>query len=455
MASLAPTLRPPGPKARTPLGHLTAIRRDVLGFLSRVAGEFGDIAWFRVGPMPVVLLNHPDYIQDVLLAHHREVVKGRPLRLARQLLGEGLLTSEGDHHARQSRIVSPSLHPQRLHAYGSVVADYTARLGEVWTDGATVDILEEMIRLATAIAGRTMFHWDISPAVASDIGKSLGDAMALFSRVSLPYAERLLLLPLPSNRRFFRARAHLDAVIYRLIEERRGDKRDQGDLLSMLLLARDSEGDGGGMTDRQVRDEALTLFLTAFDTVSLSLTWTWYLLAQHPEAAARLEEELDEVLAGRPPTVDDLARLPYTRAVLAESLRLYPPVYAIAREAVVAFEVGGYPIPPGTLILMSPYLMQRDPRYYPDPTRFEPRRWDHAAGPRPPRFSYFPFGAGARGCIGQPYALQEAALILATLAQRWRLALVPGPPVRLRPLINLRPSDGIRMKLHQRRTAGG
>jgi cytochrome P450 len=218
----------------------------------------------------------------------------------------------------------------------------------------------------------------------------------------------------------------------------------------MLLQARDGEG-GRGMTDRQVRDEALTLFVTAFDTVSLSLSWTWYLLARHPQVVSTLEEELDGVLAGRPPTVEDLLRLPYTRAVLAESLRLYPPVYAIARETVAGLEVGGYEIPPGTLILMSPYLMQRDPRYYPEPGRFEPARWHQAGGTKPPRFSYFPFGGGPRGCIGQPYALQEAALILATLAQRWRMALAPGPPVTVRPLINLRPRNGIRMILRERR----
>ncbi|HEU5039576.1 MAG TPA: cytochrome P450, partial [Gemmatimonadales bacterium] len=239
---------------------------------------------------------------------------------------------------------------------------------------------------------------------------------------------------------------------YGLIAERRRDGRDHGDLLSLLLGARDGET-GGGMTDRQLRDEALTLFVTAFDTVSLAMTWTWYLLAQHPRVAEELEGELDAVLAGRPPSVEDLPRLPNTRAVLAESLRLYPPVYAIARETVLRFAVGGYEIDPGTLILMSPYLLQRDPRYYPDPERFDPGRWLGSA--RPPRFSYFPFGGGQRGCIGQPYALQEAALILATLARRWRMALAPGPPVTLRPLINLRPRNGIRMVLRERRPAAG
>jgi cytochrome P450 len=241
-------------------------------------------------------------------------------------------------------------------------------------------------------------------------------------------------------------------VVYGLIAERRQDGRDHGDLLSLLLAARDDQT-GGGMTDRQLRDEALTLFVTAFDTVSLALTWTWYLLAQHPRASQELEAELDAVLAGRPPAADDLARLPFTRAVLAESLRLYPPVYAIAREAAVGFAVGGYEIAPGTLILMSPYLLQRDPRFYPEPDRFDPTRWIGGA-PRPPRFSYFPFGGGPRGCIGQPYALQEAALVLATLAGRWRMRLAPGPPVGVRPLINLRPRNGVPMVLSARQPVG-
>lgn len=441
---------PPGPKARTPLGQLMAVRRDILGFLTGLAGKFGDVAAFSVGSINVVLLNHPDYIQEVLLTNNRNFVKGRPLRLAKQLLGEGLLTSEGDFHARQSRIASPALHPQRLQGYGPVVTDYTLRASEGWSDGIQVNILDEMVRLATAIAGKTMFHWDIDSSAAAGIGAALDDAMGLFSRVSLPYAEWLLRVPLPSNRRFFRARARLDRAIYGLIAERRREGRDRGDLLSMLLVAQDSDGDRGQMTDRQIRDEALTLFLTAFDTVSLSLTWVWYVLAQHPEAEKTLWAELDRVLAGHLPTVEDLASLSYTRMVLSETLRLYPPIYAIAREAVNTFNVGGYTVRAGTLILMSPYLMHRDPRFFAEPERFDPERWHPTKGTKPPRFTYLPFGGGPRGCIGQAYAMQEASLVMATLAQRWRMRLVPGHTVVLRPLINLRPSHGIPMVLEQR-----
>lgn len=444
------TSRPPGPKTRTPLGHLLAFRRDVVGFLTKIAEQYGDIVYFRVGPMGVVLLNHPDYIREVLQTSHRNFVKGRPLHLAKRLLGEGLLTSEGDFHARQSRIVQPALHAQRVDAYGAVMTDYAARLSRGWSDGVTVDMAREMTRVATAIAGKTMFHWDVDSAVATGIGNALEDAMRLFSRVSIPFAEWLLLLPLPSTFRFYRAKAHLDSTIYRLIAERRREGQDRGDLLSMLLLAQDSEGDGGTMTDTQVRDEALTLFLTALDTTSLALTWTWYLVSQHPAVETQLHAELDTVLSGRSPTVDDLDRLPYTHMVLSEAVRLYPPTYAIARQTIGAFAVGGYTLPAGTLILMSPYVMHRDPRYYPDPGRFDPLRWNPETRAKLPKFTYFPFGGGPRGCIGQSYALQEAMLVIATLAQDWRMRLAPGHPVELLPLINLRPRYGMRMILERR-----
>ncbi len=398
---------PPGPTSRSPFGQLLSVRRDILGFLTRLVAEFGDVASFRAGPIRGVLLSHPDHVQEVLATNHRNFEKGRPLRLARVLLGEGLLTSEGEFHARQSRIVSPALLPHRLVGYAPHVTDYTLRMSAAWSDGRSVNIMDQMVRLATAIAGKTMFSWDMDSSVAAGIGHSLDDAMRLFSRVSLPGAEWLLHLPLPSNRRFFRARAHLDRVIYGLIDERRQRPGEKHDLLSMLLQAQDSEGEREHMTDRQLRDEALTLFLTAFDTVSLCLTWVWYALARHPNVEAALWAELDQVLGGRAPTVEDLGNLPYTKMVLSESLRLYPPIYAIAREPVRDFTVGGYTIRAGTLVLLSPYVMQRDPRFYPDPEQFNPRRWDPATGTRPPRFAYFPFGGGSRGCIGQPYALRR------------------------------------------------
>lgn len=445
--------RPPALKSGSALRNLLAIRRDVLGFLARVAKECGDIGSFLVGPMRLVLLNHPDYVREVLLTNARNFMKGRPLRLAKQLLGEGLLTSEGDFHARQSRIVQPALHPERIRGYAAVVVDRAERACGRWRDGETLDVLREMVTLATEIAGTTMFHWDMDPVVAAGVGGALEDAMSLFTRASIPRAEWLLKLPLPSSRRFHRAKAHLDAVIDGLIAERRrdGNAGKLGDLLSMLLVAQDREGDGGTLTDRQVRDEALTLFLTALDTTSLALTWTWYLLSQHPAIEEELHAEIDGVLGDRSPSVESIDCLPFTRMVFLEAMRLYPPIYAIARQAIAAFTVGDYTVPGGTLVLMSPYLLHRDARYYADPTRFDPRRWASDSAPRPPKFAYFPFGGGPRGCIGQPYAMQEGVLVLAAVARRWRLRLVPEYSVAFQPLINLRPRHGMPMIPERRR----
>ncbi len=417
-----------------------------------MATRYGDVVSFRVGRVRVVLLNHPDYIREVLQTNNANFVKGRPLHLAKQLLGQGLLTSEGEVHTRQSRSIQPAFHAERIRSYGKVMTDYATRWSDGWSDGATVDVLREMTNLATAIAGKTMFQWDLDSNVARGIGAALADAMSLFSRASLPFAELLLKLPLPSSRRFRLAKAHLDGVIYRLIAERRRDApgHDRGDVLSMLMAAHAHLDNAKPMPDRQLRDEALTLFLTALDTTSLALTWTWYVLSQQPDVEGALHAEIDQALNGRTPTMADIERLPYTRMVFLEAMRLYPPIYAIAREAIDDFTVGGYRVPRSTLVLLSPYVMHRDPRYYPDPERFDPHRWDMAAEARRPGFTYFPFGGGPRGCIGQSYAMQEAILVLATLAGRWRMLLAPGHRVTFQPLLNLRPRGGMPMVLQRR-----
>ena len=443
------SLYPPGPKAKTPLGHLLAIRRDLIGMLTTIAKEYGDIAYFKIGPIDIVLLNHPDYIKDVLVTHHRNFVKGRPLEMAKRLLGEGLLTSEGEFHTRQWRMIQPAFHRKRIEAYGAVMADYASRLSERWCDGMAVDIAQKMTQMATAIAGKTMFNTDVESA-APEIDRALAAATSLFTRVSIPFSEWLLKLPLPSTFRFYRAKARLDATIYRMINEHRRSGKDDGALLSLLLLAQDEEGDQGVMTDQQVRDEALTLLLTAFDTTSLALTWTWYLLSQHPEAEAELHAELDRVLGGRLPTVDDLPKLQYTRMVLTEAMRLYPPLYVIARKALNDYPVDQYIVPAGTLILMSPYLIHRDRRFYANPSKFDPKQWASETHPQAPKFAYFPFGGGPRSCIGESFAWMEGILVIATLAQRWQMRLVPGHPVALLPLVNLRPKYGMSMIVQRR-----
>jgi cytochrome P450 len=304
--------------------------------------------------------------------------------------------------------------------------------------------------MSTAIAGKTMFSTDVE-AEAAEIVQALAVATSLFSRASIPFSEWLLKLPLPSTFRFYRAKARLDATIYRMINERRHSARHYGDLLSLLLLAQDEGGDKGTMTDQQVRDEALTLFLTAFDTTSLALTWTWYLLSQHAEVEADLHAELDRVLGGRMPTVDDMPKLQYTRMVLTEAIRLYPPVYVIARKALNDFSVDKYIVPANTLILMSPYLMQHDSRFYPEPNTFNPKQWASDTHAQAPKYAYFPFGGGPRSCIGESFAWMEGMLVIAALAQSWKMRTVPGHPVALLPLVNLRPKYGMAMIVQRRR----
>jgi cytochrome P450 len=446
---------PPGPRSKLPGGLLLALRRDPLGFLARVARDYGDLAHFKLGPEEIFLLNHPDYIRDVLVTHNRLFMKGRGLQRAKRLLGEGLLTSEGEFHRRQRRLAQPAFHRQRIAGYGATMVAYGARARDRWQAGAALDIAREMNGLALAIAGKTLFDADVE-AEADQIRQSLTDAMKLFTTTTLPFAELLEKLPLPMTRRFRKARERLDATIYRIIAERRRSGEDRGDLLSMLLLAQDEEGDGGQMTDEQLRDEAMTIFLAGHETTANALTWTWYLLAQHPQVEARLHAEIDAALAGRLPTVDDLPRLRYTEMVFAEAMRLYPPAWVLGRRALSDYEIGEYLIPAGSILLMSPYLMHHDARYFAEPDRFDPLRWTEEhnlvaeAQAARPKFSYFPFGGGPRQCIGESFAWMEGTLLIATIAQQWRLRLLPGHPVEMLPLVTLRPKHGLRMTPERR-----
>lgn len=450
MSKIDTTKLPPGPKTISPLGHLFSFRRDSLGFLRKIALEYGDIVQFKIGPIRIVLLNHPDFIKEVLSTQPGNFVKGRPLEMAKELLGEGLLTSEGDFHKRQSRIIQPAFHLNMMNAYAPVMTAYATRLMNGWEEGTTVDILAAMVKMSTAIAGKTMFNVDMEEE-SPEINRALETVMSLFGRITLPFSELLLNLPIPGTIRFFKAKAKLDDTIYKIIDERRHNKLQNGDLLALLLQSQEEHGGGGGMSDQQVRDEALTLFLTAFDTTSLALTWTWYLLSQNPGAEAELHDELDRVLQGRIPTVEDYPHLKYTRMVFGESMRLYPPIYIISRQALEDFSIDKYIVPAGTIILMSPYLIHHDPRFHPEPEQFNPHAWDERSHRQQSRYEYFPFSVGPRSCIGQHYAWMEGVLVLATIAQSWRIKLVPDHPVELLQLINLRPKHGMQMTLHRRK----
>jgi cytochrome P450 len=445
----APPL-PPGPRTRVPGGDLLAFRRDLLGTLERVAA-YGDVAGMRFGPRRVTLLSDPELVREVLVVRHREFIKSYALQRARVLLGEGLLTSEQPLHLRQRRLAQPAFHRERIAAYAADMVAYAARMAEEeWRDGETLDVAREMNRLTLAIAGKTLFGAEVA-GEAEEIAGALTTALGLYKRLTNPLGPLLDRLPTPGTLRMRRARARLDATIYRIIAERRRAGGDRGDLLSMLLLAQDTEGDGGGMSDLQLRDEALTIFLAGHETTANALSWTWHLLARNPEVEAALHAELDTVLAGRLPTVDDLPALPYTRAVLAESMRLLPPAYVVGRQPLHDMEIGGFRVEEGSIVLMSPWVIQRDPRWWSEPLRFRPERWTPEAEAELPRFAYFPFGGGPRKCIGEGFAWTEEILVLATLAARWRVRPVPGHPVEPEPMITLRPRHGIRAALERRR----
>ncbi|HYV05721.1 MAG TPA: cytochrome P450 [Blastocatellia bacterium] len=443
---------PPSPKPGRFLGHLTMFRRDPLSFLLNSANDLGDVVHFKFGPQDIYLLNHPDYIKDVLVTSNRNFVKSRGLEMAKKFLGEGLLTSEGEFHRRQRRLAQPAFHRQRINAYAAAMADYGEQTRARWAPGETLDIAQEMMRLTLAIVGKTLFDADVE-AEASQIGKALTDVMQLFDRITSPLSGLLEKLPLPSNIRWLKAKQRLDSMMYRIINERRASGEDRGDLLSMLLLAQDEEGDGTGMTDAQLRDEAMTLFVAGHETTANALTWTWYLLSQHPEVETRLHQELDAELAGRLPVADDVNRLRYTEMVLAESMRLYPPAWILGRRVLTDYRVGKYLIPSGAIILMSQWVMHHDSRFYPEPFKFDPQRWTTELREARPKFSYFPFGGGPRVCIGEQFAWMEGVLLIATIAQRWKMRLSPGHRVETKPMITLRPKYGMRMIVEEREGA--
>lgn len=439
----------PGPKRPPVIGHLLQIRKNPTQFLYDLAQSYGRIAHFTIGSADFYLIDDPEYIRDVLVTNNRNFTKSRALVFAKRMLGNGLLTSEGDFHRRQRRLAQPAFHRQRINSYGAIMTAYADRMRNGWKDGVTLDIHKAMMHLTLAIVAKTLFDADVE-SEATEIEASLDVAMEMFRRVTIPFADRLDKLPLPGNFRFRRARTRLDETIYRIIADRRASGTDRGDLLSMLLLAQDVEGDGGSMTDEQLRDEAMTLFLAGHETTANALTWTWYLLSEHPEVEAKMHAEITAVLGGRLPTVEDLPNLRYVRMVLAESMRHFPPAWVISRQAIQDFELGEYQIPAGGTVMMSQYVTHHNPRFFPDPFRFDPERWTPDQESARPKFAYFPFGGGPRVCIGEPFAWMEGILLLATLAQQWRMHLVPGHPVTMQPLITLRPKYGMKMTLERR-----
>src|SRR5437868_3535498 len=358
---------PPGPKSLIPGGQMLAFGRNPLEFLMSIARDFGDIAHFKAGSQHYYLVNHPDTIRDILVTHNAHFKKGRGLERAKRMLGSGLLTSEGDYHHRQRRLAQPAFHRDRIARYARMMVEYADGLQrERWRDGQTLDIAKEMMRLTLSMVGKTLFDTE-TEAEAEQIRQAVSDTMLPFGRFMMPFAEFIDRLPLPANRHFERARIHLDSIIYRIIDERRRSGKDTGDLLSMLLAAQDEEGDGGQMTDVQLHDEAITIFLAGHETTSNALTWTWFLLSENPDVERKLHDELNAVLGGRIPTVDDFPRLRYTEMVITEAIRLYPPAWIMGRRALDDYRVGPYTIPARAIVIISQYVMHHDMRYFPDP----------------------------------------------------------------------------------------
>ena len=426
----------PGPSSWVPGASFLKFRRDPLKFFADTQREFGDIARFHFGPQVIYLVSHPDWIEDVLVTSAKRFQKGVALQRAKRLLGEGLLTSEGQAHLRQRRTIQPLFHRQQVQRFADAMVKHALRWRESIAPNATIDVTSEMAALTLAIVGETLFTSNVQ-SDADEVREALSAAVQSFGIAFLPGLEYFEKLPLPMFVRVRKARERLDKVIHRVIAERRSGA-ETGDLIAMLLAARDPENPSApGMSDQQIRDEAMTIFLAGHETTANAMAWTWYLLGTSPAVEAKLHDELARVLNGRTPAVEDVPKLEYTRAIVAEAMRLYPPAWTMGRRAIEKHTIDGHTIEPGALVIVSQWIAHHDPRWWDAPNAFTPERWQSPAAR--PKYAYFPFGAGSRICIGESFAWTEAILLLATIGQRWRFAAGAAPG--LEPRITLRPKD--------------
>ena len=449
MSSLAVTKPgfPPGPKGSFLGGSLRAFMDRRLDFFLDVARNHGDLASFRFSPQRIFLASHPDLIEKVLVTDARHYIKHFGARMYKPVLGNGLVTSEGNFWLRQRKLAQPAFLKNRVLGYAPIMSELTERMLDRWRPGERVDIHGEFSNLTSAIALKTLFGLD-DHEDRNEFVTALRSAFFMLSAKFRSLVRAPLWMPTPRNLRLKRAIAHLDRVVNGYIAAGRARREPGDDLLSRLVLARDD--DGAPMTDRQLRDEAMTLYLAGHETTALTLSWSWLLLARHPEAAAKLTAEWDRVLAGRSPLPDDLPYLPYTDAVITEAMRVYPPVYLIGREALRDLELGGYRVPRGATVFMSQWVSHRDPRYFADPEKFQPERWEDGLAKRLPKYVYYPFGGGPRVCIGNTFALMEAAILLATVGQRYEFTLADDAVIDVNPQITLLPANGIPAVLKER-----
>lgn len=438
------------PRARSLplLGSTLYYLHDPLGFLERTAREGGDLVEMRFLRERGWLVSDPALIEQVLVKLAGSFQKDPPLRELRRILGNGLLTSEGEFWKRQRRLIQPAFHRDRIARYAAIMVEHAARMVDRWHDGQRIDLHREMMETTADIVVRALFGSDAGNT--REVAHCIEVVMARFTDPILLMFPVLERLPTPTNRRVREVVPRLERIVRGFIEQRRamGDTAPKDDLLAMLLAAQDE--DGSRMSDQQVRDEVLVLYLAGHETTALALCWTFHLLASSPHVEARLHNEVDAVLGARDPSLDDLPRLEYTARVVKESLRMYPPAWALGREAIAPIELAGHRFDVGAWIWVVPWVVHHDPRWYPEPWRFDPDRWEEPRAKALPKFAYFPFGGGPRICIGNQFAMMEATLILATVARRFRLRSVPGFPVVPEPAITLRFKHGLEMVASRR-----
>ena len=449
---------PAGPRLLPRLLSGEAFRQSPAEFMLRTARAYGDLNHYRAFGRHVYQVNHPELVADFFLKdaphHHRNLVMQR----ARDVLGNGLLTSEEPLHMRQRRLAQPAFLRERIAAYGEVIGANTLAVSGRWRPGEVVDVHREMLELALRIVGKCLFDVDALGDIAA-MEEAVNSFMSFFPLAFVPFSRQIQRVPLPAMRRLERGREWLDRLIYGMIAERRADGRDRGDLLSMLLSSTE-EGEGDGkesgparMTDQQLRDECVTIILAGHETTANALSFGLHLLARHPEVQERLHGEASEVLGGRPPTAADYGHLPYATRVFAETLRMYPPVWVTARTVAEPYEIAGYRLPRGAVLVAPQYAVHRDPRFFPEPERFDPERFTEEAKAGRPRYSYFPFAGGSRQCIGEGLAWMEGTLALAVIARDWRLSPAAGGRAELamKAAISLRPSGGVPLRVERRR----
>ncbi len=429
------------------VGNALQFRRDPLSFVRGVQRAYGDIATIHMGAFPLILCSRPEHVRSILVENARNFTNREFAANLRRTLGDGLLTTDGDFHRQQRRLVQPAFHKKRVESYAGIMLQHTHALLETWRPSAEIDILGAMQALTMRIVAKALFDVDVQRE-APELGQAFTDVIE--NPVGLPFSLRGLPIDLPFTpyHKHMAGLRTLDAYVFGLIARRRAEGRDVGDIVSMLLRAQE---EGASMTDQQVRDQTMTLFAAGHETTANALTWTFYLLSEHPDVREKLLAELVDVLAGRDPTADDLPNLPYLDAVVTESMRVFPPAWTQGRYAQGEFELEGYRFPAGTTVMVSQWVIHHLPDIWGDPAIFRPERWSETHGRKIPQGAYFPFGAGPRICIGMPFAQMEARLLLATILQRFSPQLVPGWPVVPRPRVTLRPKYGIRMSLEPTR----